>query len=516
MSIQIQSFSNADKVPGAYGEVVYGAGGQTAGSIPLVLLLVGMQGVTGTAGNLTPDTQVQAVNSLADIDYWCAPGSELACMAYDALQLQNAVQIYVASPTAAGGAAAATATLTITLSTGTNPATGGSLVLRVDGYPVIANYSVADTVTTIATAVASAINGALAGRIAVSATSSLGVVTISCKTPGVRGNQRILFVDPSSTRTSNVVTALAGGTAVTGGGVPMSTGSGLETYTALLATIVNRQFDRIGLACNDATSLGLWNTQVTTTDPQATVGVLEHAVLAMNGTLAATQSIAGTTLNSQRFQVLWQLNSETPPWRMAAAFAADRAFEETNDPAKPYAGYVVSTITPQSQQADWPNHTTQVACLNTGVTPVITNGDGKARICRGITSHCLNGSNPDFSTLDTSQAVVPDFVVQYFEGYYRTIYQPANPRVQPDPSANDPLPVSGVAYPSNWNGIVLGQLRKMEGAQIPGTCPPIITGVSQNLPVSEFNPVGKRIMSAIPTNTAAGNYQVGLSVRQTG
>lgn len=508
MAIVISGFSSADKVPGAYGEVVYGAGGQTSATNPLILLLVGLQ----TAGNLTADTQVQPVYSLADIDYYAGAGSELACMGYDALATSQSVQIFMISPTLAGPTAA-----TLTLTIAGAPTSGGYFILRIDGFPVVVNFTTADTATTIAAALSSAVNGSNSGRLPVSASNVAGAITLTTKTLSIRGNQRVVFVDSTGARSSGVTAVLSGGTAVTGGGMTFASGAGLETYTNTLATIVNRQFDRIALAANDAVSLAAWQTQVSTTEPAPTVSILEHAVYATNGTAAAAQTLASATLNAQRFQGLWSLNCETFPPRMAAAVAALRTVTEFNDPAASYDGQALPTVVAQSQQADWPSHATLFAALNNGVTPINTSGDGVARIVRSITTHCLSGSNPDYSTLDTAQAVCPDFVVTYFKNYWSNQFQKSNPRVQPDPGPNDPLPPSGIAYPLLWTSVVTKELRKMEASQVPGTSPgPILINVSANLPTSEYNPVAKRIMSAIPVVVAPGNHQIGISVRQIG
>ncbi len=565
--VVIAGFSPTDKVPGAYGEVVYGAGGQSAASIPLVLLLVGLM---TSAGNLNADTEVRQVYSESDIATAAGTNSELACMAYDALKVAPGVPMFLLSPQPANGATAATAILTIT---GT-PTGTGTITVRIGGYAVGVQVQSTDTPSTIATNIANAVNGANSGRLPVTASAASGAVTFSCATAGVRGMQHVLFVDTSriapgvtaswyatwaattpyalgamvvpatangyyykcttagsssasaptwsttigSTVTDGTVTWTCWGKTATSSaaqvGVFLGNGTGTETYTNALQTIVNRQFDRIALAANDAVSAAAWKTQLDT-QAQVSSGLLQHALCASNDALTAAQSLAQTTLNDQRFQVLWELNAETHPSRIAAAQAALATLTEQSDPAASYDGVVLETVVPQSQSADWPTHSTLVSALNTGVTPLFTYGDGLARICRSITSHCLSASNPDYSTLDTAEARCPDYVLKDLKVYWVTTFQPANPRVQQNPSASDRRPPDGVAYPDLWSAHALGRLTDMAVGNNPGSSPPILINVGTSSVTSSYDPNAKRIMSAVNVNVAPANHQIGVSVRQS-
>ncbi len=498
----IAGFSSQDKVPGAYGEVKYGAGAISAASLPLFLLLVGLKATGGTATN---DTEVKDIYSEDDANTYFAPGSELACMCYDALTVQG-VNIKAACPAPAGGAAAATATVTFA---GT-PTSTGDWYIRVAGKTYTASINTTDTPTTLAAAFCAAINADT--KCPMSAANVAGVATLTCKTPGVRGNQHVIGKDDSKLA-SGVTVTLAGGTALTGGTVPLTGGSGTETYTNLLSTLAPSKFDRIALAANDATSLAAWETQI---DSQAGVltGILQHVIVAGNGTLSASTSLAQTTLNNPRFQFGWHLNSETHPSRIAAALGATRVQGEQDDPAKAYDGEVLSTVAP-NQRGDWPIHSTLVSALNNSVTPLATGPDGKTRIIRSITTKSLNGSNPDYRTLDTHEAYVPDFCLTAAKLLWSTEYVLGNPRVFDDLPDGKAHP-SGVGSPSTWNAYVEALARDFEKGKIGGgkTIAPIIVDVDNNKPSSSWDGVGERIMTAWPVVPAPAQHQVGISVRQ--
>lgn len=501
--ILIAGFSSTDKRPGFYGEIKYGTGAQSASSIPLLLLLVGLA-ASDASQSAVANTELVDVYSDDDAEAAFKSGTELSCMCYDALAIEG-VQIKAICVANAGGAVAASATITFA---GTPTATG-TWQIKIGGKLYTGTITASDTATTIATAVRDAINQDT--KCPLSATSALGVVTCTSKSTGARGNQHIIRKD-DKLLAAGVTCAIAGGTALASGGVPLTGGTGVETYTTLLATLRPSGFDRIALAANDATSLAAWETQL---DAQAgpTEGLHQQVVLGANGTLTAAQSVAQTTLNNPLFQLAWNLNGETHPSRVAAQFAALRTQTEQSDPAAAFDGAVLPSVAPQ-QRADWPTHATIVSALNTGVTPVTTGPDGKARVERSITTKSLTGTTPDYRTLDTAEVTVPQFVFKDLKLGWQTEFLPSNPRCAADPAEGERPRASGVATPSMWNSYVEAKLRRYEQGDIGGVqIAPIIIDVDTNKPFSTFDSVAERIMSAVPLKVAPANHQVGVSVR---
>jgi phage tail sheath gpL-like len=319
-----------------------------------------------------------------------------------------------------------------------------------------------------------------------------------------------------STTTDGSVTWTCEYAILTGGLVPFYGGTGTESVSLALAAIAQTQYDRIAAAQNDATNLGLYKTQI---DAAAgpTINILEQVVTATNGTLAAAASLSQTTLNDTRFGVLWYLNCETHPCEISASFAALRSSLEAGNPAQGYDNAPLLGVAIQSQTADYANHATLVAALNEGVTPV-QNYNGQACIVRAIVTHSLNGSTPDYSTLDTSDLTVPDQMRQTVRLYWVSYFKPNNPVVSPDPttSAGGQLgawPPSGVATPKLWNIKIVNILKQWEsGTTFP--YPQLQLGSVANFPpVTVYSSVQNCLLSAISVVPIALDHQIGVSVR---
>lgn len=496
MTITIAGFSSATKRPGFYGQVNFGAGPVSIGSIPLICLLVGLKDSSGT---MTADTDVLDVPDTTTLDGYAGAGSELARMGYVALKVPG-VKIKIASPTGGGGASA-TATVTI----GGTWSVAGTLTIRIGGKAVSCAVGASDTTDAVGTALANAINADT--TLPVTAADLTSVVTLTVKQAGIRGNQYILFKD-LTLAPSGLTATLAGGSSVTGGGVFLHNGTVSETMTTMLATLFPAHYNRIAIAQNDATSLAAWKTQF---DDKAAAaeGHREQGIFATNSTLAAAATLSQTTLNSARFQQCWLLNSESHPSEIAAAMAALRTQSEQTDPDAGYDGAVLAGIAPQSQSGDFASAATQETALGEGVTPLVTNTDGTVSVVRAITTRSLNGSNPDYRTLDTSQCTVPDYVLDLLDLEWTTSFAVSNTKVADDPATGEKPRPAGVATPTLWNKRVAVLLSQLEDQGI-------LTETALNPPSSYFDDTGAtpHIMTSVPVIPCPQNHQVGVLVSQ--
>lgn len=503
--IIIAGFADSAKVPGFYGETKFGQSAIKLSSISLKCLVVGLKATSG--GNIALDSEARRILSKDDADTAFGAGSEAARMCYAALDETRGMggfELYGASPTAAGGAAAATLTITVT---GTSTA-AGTIKVWVGGDLVEVNIANG----TAQNAIATAINTALGQypRLPASSGVATNVVTLTHKSAGIRGNQLICYVDFS--QAPGVTLALGGpGSAVTSSttllGRTFGGGTGTETLTNLLAALYPTWFDFVAIAQNDATSLAAWESQV---DAKAapTEGRTEHVVVASGGTFGAATSLAQTTLNNHRFGLLWLENSDRHPSELAASFACLRAALEGTTPNKSYDGYALRVAMPQRFPADWvTSYSEKQAALDVGVTPLESRSDGKVYMVRAITTRCLDGSTPDYRTLDTSESFVPDYVRKRLSVVWTSEFLPANPYVRPDPVSGEPDVPAGVATPSLWNARIAKELTEMERERI-------LAQTTQNAPSSEYNYVANRIMSAVPVVPLPHQHQVGVSVRQ--
>lgn len=563
-TITIQGFSPADKVPQVFGETKTGQGPVANGSVPLFLLLVGLTGAT--SGTATQNTQLVRLTAGADADLAFLPKCQITRMAYAAVAANPDAQIFGLGISPASGAVAATAAITLS---GTW-STVGNLSYRLAGVTRTVTVGASDTPATMATAIANDVNSqaeapATAAAAQIGSTPAWQVI-LTHASPGASGNLQILAIDASqapsgmsatisgpvwtataaelvgqyvtpktsngfffkcttagstgaseptwpsvvgTTVTDGTVTWTCAGAILTGGLVPFNSGAGVESVSTALATIATSQFDRIALGHNDSTNLGLWRTQVDAqAGPQA--NILQEVVVATNGASAAAQTLATTSLNDTRFEVFRVLNCETHPSELAASHAATRVGAEAACPASFYNYAPVVGAAPQTQKADWPNHATLVSDLNAGVSPGTTYPDGTVRIVRAITSHSLNGSAPDYTTLDVAQMAVPD-AFRAFTSTDWAVYAAQNPALEPDPAPGQRYPASGVATPGLWNARVTGNLKAWERGD--GFPYPQLQQVDTHPAQSFFDNDRKCIMSAIPTLAVYNNAQLGVSVR---
>lgn len=505
-NIIIVGFPDSSKVPGAYGETKFGQSPIKFGSRALRLLICGLKG--SASGNLTADTEVRRLLSKEDADVAWGAGAEGALGAYaafDVLAGMDGVEVYGCAPSPAGGAAAATTIATVT---GTATA-NGTILVSIGGFEFEVNVTSGDAQNTIAAAINT--RAATVARLPATAGVSTNAVTFTAKSAGIRGNQLVCYVDFSNAPGVTVALSGTGGAALTSTatvvGRTFGNGTGTETLTTLFATLYGLQNDRLAVAQNDATSLGLWEAQV---DAKAgpLEGRIEHMVAASNGNFATATSLAQTTLNNPRAQLVWLEASEQHPFAVASAMAALRAVNEVVQPNSGYDGVTVKGIRGQRMPGYWvKSYAAKQAALDVGVTPLESMPDGSARIVRSITTRCLDGSTPDYRTLDTAESVVPDAVRQRVTLHWTSSFVVANPYVRPEPGANEKDPPSGVAYPSLWNTEVFGILKDCEADRW-------ITLVDDNPPSSEFNSVAKRIMTACPVTPLPLHHQMGISVRQ--
>lgn len=578
-AVVISGFPSSNRVPGAYGEVLTGQGGQSAASLPKKLLVVGLP----TTGTINPDTQIVPILSTADADNFAGPGSEGGCMLYDALTVAGlaGIPLYYTSAKPANGATAATTSIRFN-GTATAP---GQITVRINGKVVSQGIAIGDTAANIAANLALTVAGFAGGRLPITATNSTVYCTLTSRTSGQRGMQHVVFLDVSQMpagvtatlyRTWATLTTYAIGdqvvplaspngfyfraTAITTGtsgaseptwpttigqtvvdsGVTWTcwgqtaTGSipttalflgnatGLETYTNLLGTLFSQSYDRIPLAANDSVSLGAWKTQVDQL-MGAPFNFLQHVVVASNGTQAAAQSLAQTTLNDTSFQFCWMLNAETHPSRIAASMAALRALSETSNPNSSYDAAILRTVAPQSQPADWPSLPVLISAINNSLTPVSSwRGDGFAKVERSITTKSLTNGAADYSTIDTGMRVVPDFVLQDGKLYWSSVIQPNNPVVQDDPPPGQKQPPSGVMTPSRMTSLYTAKLQQysqgvLSSTPVAGnsaTVPPICLPPQPGDVQSVFDPVAARIMMAENVRVMPIQHQLGISVRQ--
>ncbi len=383
------------KLPKVMLQVLLGAAVASAGGRARKLLLMGNK---TSAGTLTADTQVYAPTSIEDGAVAGGTGAEVSLMFAAARTAEPNVSAYMLAVTEAAGSKA-TGTFTFT---GTTTTGSGDARFWIHGVLVTLAVSVGLTPTQLATALASAINGK-GTYLCATATSSVGVVTVTYRHNGLRGNFCALRCEMDSTVTGMTLAASA---------AYLSGGAGQDDLTAALATAQASVYHRITPANFDATALGLVNTHVGSMGGPL-VGRYEQVVACLDAkqTLGTATTIA-TGINDGLSQHLFYPNAETLPMVTAAAWAATRAIAE-EEPSVNLSSMNMDVVDqypvvlPPPLQSSYLTDSQAAAALDVGLTPIQVTANGHPYIARSITTHSRDsGGNPDTRVLDTNNPTV--------------------------------------------------------------------------------------------------------------
>jgi phage tail sheath gpL-like len=498
-SISIVGFTSDDKVPGVYGQTSYGAGRVSVGAFPVKCLVTGNKTSTGS---MTADADISQIISADDADAKLGAGSECAIQCYGALAVDG-VTLYAAPVLEAAGGVAAVITIQIS---GTWTATG-QLDFSLHGRQYSIGIAAQDVILDVATKTRDIFNSN--ARSPVVATMGAGatyIVTLTVRSAGERGKDYLLFCDKSRVPAGMTV-SITGGTAIHSGArslTPFGTGAGTDSIAPVVALLAADVYDFVAPAQNGSVAAAAWKSHVES-ECSATIGHLEHFLVATSGTSAAAASLAGTTMNSQRGSVVWLQYSETHP---AAVAATCMALISTLSPQNPNTNYdemKLPGVAPQSFPSDVPSHSTKKTMLNSGVTPLKTDGSD-VRIVGGIQSHCLNGTSPDYRTFTWGDAHTPDRTRKEIAACWQSVKQD-NPWNDETPPAGT-LANEGKITPDQWNPIVIEELKREEKLNW-------ITRVDANLPYSLYDGTRKCIMTACPVIVTPQTWQLGVLVMQT-
>lgn len=478
--------ATSNKVPGSYIKVSLGVGARSSGDSPRKILLYGNKLSAGTA---VVDKVYQTL-TVEDARTYFGRGSELARMVEAALTESPTIDLSaIAMTESAGVAASGTVTLT-----GTATA-AGAITVTVAGVAAEASVASAATVTTAAAAVAAAINAL--PDLPVTASSSVGVVTITARHKGPRGNDIPFRV------TSAVagITATASGSALASGATTDDPQNALDAAAPVRYVYHVAPYGQVA----EATALTKFKTHVTA-QAQAEIGKREQYVFAVRSTLANCTTLA-TGQNEARGSCVWQYNADIEPPVMAAAFAAVRAREESVDTAANHDGKVVLSAKVAPNAADWPEESELVSALNNGITPLRT-ANGLAYVVRAITTRSQAvGGSPDYAVLDVSKVNVPDDFADdldanwiQFEGFK------AGPDVDP------PLPISNILTPSGVKDFIGERLQAFADA---GKLVEVARSYRETRVILAASPAG-RFEAEIPLDVIEGAHQFTADARQIG
>jgi len=306
--------------------------------------------------------------------------------------------IYALAVTESVGANA-TGTITFT----TTAAAAGTARVYVGDLFVDTAIASGDTVTTIATNVVASINSQTDW--AVTATNTAGVVTVTAKQKGLRGNWLrysavILGTGVTTTVTPTAQTFFTGGTTA-------------DSNTTALATILSRRYYYIVSAAEDSTQVAALVSQVNT--QALPINAIRQRVFFGSVDTSGNVTTIATTINAARAEVTWLQNSDWPPSELAANSGALYALAEAPLAFRcNFDGYGNNV----NEQATWkvpaprsgtvPTRATIKAALNNGISPIGVNANGSTYLVSRITTRSLTGATADYRIRDAHKVTVCD------------------------------------------------------------------------------------------------------------
>lgn len=281
-------------------------------------LLIGQKIAAGSAAA----NSLHRVTSPEQVSELAGRGSMLHRMAIAYFASNRITETWIGVLADDGAGVAATGTVTVT-----GPATeAGTIALYVGGERVTVGVADGDTATTIATAIAAAINAK--ADLPVTATSALGVVTLTFRHKGLVGNA---FNVRHSYRDGE---ALPEGVAATI--VQLSGGTTNPALATLIAELGDSWFHVWVHPFTDATSLAALENELS--DRFSSMRMIDAVAITSEAATYANLATLGDGRNSQHSVIVAQPGYPvvTPPMEHAAEVAALVARYGAADPARPF------------------------------------------------------------------------------------------------------------------------------------------------------------------------------------
>lgn len=395
--------------PGAYIYVLLGQGPSVSGYGDRQVCVIAPMTSAGTG---TANKRVQISTEQAAIDL-SGPGSPLHRACKEVLLTNPFGTLWAIPYAASSGAGSASASKQITLATA--PTGRGVAELWVCGEQCAYGFTSSDTVTTIAAGLVAQINQKT--WLPVTASNSSGVITVTAKIAGASQNLAICL---HTTITPNVGTTISAGGDLTGG----TDGSTTEATNLAAALAANAM---IGAYCfvfsvSDATNVAAIKTWIATrSDPNP--GLRSYALVGNRDTYANLSAIA-IGANTERFEFVWQQDSEWMPGQLAGHMAGHYTRKENEYPAYNFSGYADDrySIPKTFNEANWPSASTINDALMAGITPIASSDGGSSLVkrCTSASKTAAGGSVNDWRKLPSHRRNVMDAIAASISQLWNT------------------------------------------------------------------------------------------------
>lgn len=378
------------RTPGQYIEIDNAKAVQGLPQQNRKILILGQKLSTGTVAQQVP-VRVLSADQAA---WYFGIGSMLHGMITAAKAANPYGDVWAVAMDDSGAGAAASGTITVTGS----PTEAGTLYLYIGGARLQAGVSAGESVTAIATAIKNAINEA--AYLPVTATSNLGVVTITARNKGECGNA----IDIRT----NYFMGESGPKGITLAIVAMTGGTGNPSVASALSAIGDDQYYTIITPWTDAANmLALENELGTRWGPMRQK--TGHAFAGLSGTHGALTTY-GAARNSLHSTVIGSGKSPTAPWIWASVLGAVCEFNGAIDPARPFQTLLLTGLLPPIEKERFTREERNLL-LKDGISTFLVDAGGRVLIERVITTYQTNAFGiEDISYLDLNTKWTVDYI----------------------------------------------------------------------------------------------------------
>ncbi len=413
--IEFNEIPATQQTPGNYVEIraAFNSGGVLPIPARAIIFAQATAAGTGALGVVLPNVTPQSATALG------GAGSQADLMAHDFFANNPLIPLDLVLVADAASSSAATTTLTIAGAW----SVGWTAAVEIGGVRVQQGVSASDTPATLATNLAAAINAQVNPTLPVTATSALGVVTLTARNKGLCGNTIGVLVNPApGDSTPAGVTVTPGGTLANGQGV-LTGGATNPLISTLLPVIQGIWYSDIAMPWNDSVNVLALAAQLAANfdamqhlDAQAWIG-LSATFGAMLAQIAAT--------NSQFIGALCEVNPRTPPWRGAAMLMGAYSLSKINDPARQLKGVVLAGYVPPVAANRLTQTLTEQLVEGGGVIYRV-NSQGQAVLLRVPTTYLTNAQGVVDPTFHDAMTIAVASRVRWDWNTYLALTYPSN------------------------------------------------------------------------------------------
>ncbi|MEY9404436.1 phage tail sheath gpL-like [Bradyrhizobium japonicum] len=288
-------------------------------------LLIGYMLPGGVA---TVDVPVP-IGSVAEAQQGAGLGSMLDGMAQTFFQNSASQEVWMLPIAEPATGVAATGPITVTSA----PTQAGTIYVYIAGRRVPVHIDAEDTMDIVAQSIADAIGADIS--MPVTAATAAAVVTLTARHKGIEGNDITMAINYGGSLAGETMPA---GLAIDIGTGQLAGGTGVPDLTAAISALGDEIYDYVAFPFTDSTSLDAIDMEYGFSDNGRWGWMRElygHVFGARRGTYADLLQW-GPNNNSGVISVMsMEPAMPSPPWNVAAAYAAKAGRALINDPARP-------------------------------------------------------------------------------------------------------------------------------------------------------------------------------------